>query len=65
MEEDETDRLATSWASMGWEFPLRSLISFDMVDMMEKKSCVPDEGKPLDVYVYPDRTYRTARAVQT
>lgn len=34
----ETDRLATSWASMGWEFPLRSLISFDMVDMMEEKS---------------------------
>lgn len=34
----EADRLATNWASMGWEFPLRSLISFDMVDMVEEKS---------------------------
>lgn len=30
-----TDRFATSWASKGWEFPLSSLISFDMVDMVE------------------------------
>lgn len=33
----ETDRSATSRARMGWEFPLSSLISLDMVDMVEKK----------------------------
>lgn len=32
-----TDRSATSRASKGWEFPLRSLISFDIVDMVENK----------------------------
>lgn len=35
--EGETDRSATSRARMGWEFPLSSLISLDMVDMVEKK----------------------------
>lgn len=31
-----TDRFATSWANKGWEFPLSSLISFDMVDMVKE-----------------------------
>lgn len=31
-----TDRSATSRARMGWEFPLSSLISLDIVDMVEK-----------------------------
>lgn len=31
-----TNRFATSWASKGWEFPLSSLISFDMVDMVKE-----------------------------
>lgn len=54
----ETDRSATSRARMGWEFPLSSLISLDMVDMVEKKVASSGDAPFLHRSIYvPLRSY--------